>query len=64
MKLIIEKAESCYYKNDCTSKKVTLKELYDKRYINERIVDPKTKEEYSEDSYVLITQKKSTFYLK
>ena len=62
-KLAIEKAQDCYYKKDCLNKKITLKELYDKKYIENRLVDPKTKEEYSEDSYVLINKKESIFYL-
>ena len=63
-KLIIEKAKECYYKKECTENKVTLKELYDKKYITDTIVDPKSKEEYNELSYVLIEKEKSTFYLK
>ncbi len=62
-KLAIEKAKECYYKKDCALTKVTLKELYDKKYITEKLVDPKTKEEYSDQSYVLITKEESTFHL-
>jgi len=63
-KLIIEKAKDCYYKKDCPENKVTLKELYEKKYLKDTIIDPKSKEELNEMSYVLIEKEKSTFYLK
>lgn len=63
-KLIIEKAKECYYKKECTDNKVTLSELYEKKYLTDTIVDPKSKEEYDKLSYVLIEKEKSTFYLK
>lgn len=59
---IIESAENCYFDSKC-SKKVTLKELYDNKYLEKGMIDPVTKEVYLDSSYVLINLKKeSTFY--
>ena len=63
-KMVIEKSEECYYKKDCKNTKVTLKELYEKKYLEEKLADPKSKEEYSEDSYVMVSKKGSTFHLQ
>ena len=61
-KYIIEAAENCYYNDDCKNNKITLKELYDKKYLEKGITDPVTKELYSEDSYVLLSKKDSSFF--
>ena len=63
-KQIIQAAENCYFKKDCSLNQITLKELYEKEYLKDKIIDPKTKEEYNELSYVIITKEASTFYLK
>ena len=63
-KMVIEKAEDCYYKKECKNAKITLKELYEKKYLKEKLVDPKSKEEYSDESYVMVSKKESTFHLQ
>ena len=54
--LVVEKefhyyAKQCFYKDDCGSI-VTLGELYDLKYLEEKLTDPVTKRYYNEDSYV------------
>ncbi len=48
---IIEKAKECYYDKKCLNEKITLKELYDNKYLA-KISDPISKEYYNENSYV------------
>lgn len=48
---IIEKAKECYYDQKCLEDKITLKELYDNKYLD-KMSDPITKEYYNENSYV------------
>lgn len=62
-KLVIEAAERCYYAQKCDSN-VTLKELYDLNYLEEKVIDPVTKIVYANDSYVQINEKDSTFFPK
>lgn len=63
-KLIIEAAEKCYYEGNCENKKITLKELYEKKYLTEKVIDPVSKIVYEESSYVEINEKDSTFFPK
>ncbi len=48
---IVEKAKACYYDKKCTNEKITLKELYQNKYLD-KVSDPITKEYYNENSYV------------
>ena len=48
---IIEKAKECYYDQKCLEDKITLKELYDNKYLD-KMSDPITKEYYNENSYI------------
>lgn len=54
-KLVTENAFRCYYEGKCQNKVVTLNDLYNLGYITTDIVNPKTKEIYSKDSYVEIS---------
>ena len=57
---IIERAEDCYYKEECNGK-ITLKELYEKKYLD-IVANPISKEYYNELSYVIIHEdQKSEF---
>ena len=54
--LVVEKefmynAKSCYNKGDCESK-ITLKDLYDKKYLKDKLTNPLTKKYYNETSYI------------
>lgn len=51
-KKIEESARDCYLDNICLENKITLKELYDHKYL-EKESNPITKKYYSENSYVL-----------
>ena len=61
-KKVTESAYKCYYEGKCKKSKVTLKELYDNGYLVDNIVDPKTKEIYSENSYIMLYSDKKVFY--
>ena len=50
-KKVVEQANNCFNENKCDNKKITLKELLDKGYI-EKIYDPISKELINLDSYV------------
>lgn len=50
-KRIEEAARECYLKNICLDDKITLKQLYDNKYL-EKESNPITKEYYTEESYV------------
>ena len=50
-KKVIEKANNCYNDKKCESKRIELKELIDKGYI-EKIYDPISKELINLNSYV------------
>jgi len=63
-KLVTEAAERCYYEEKCQNKKITLKELYDNKYLTEDVIDPVSKIVYDETSYIEINEKDSTFYPK
>ena len=54
--LVVEKefsyyAKQCYYRDECDLV-VTLKDLYDKGYIEEKLTNPINKMYYQEDSYI------------
>ncbi len=53
-KLVTENAFRCYYEGKCQNKKISLNDLYNLGYITTDIVDPKTKEIYGKDSYVIV----------
>lgn len=63
-KLIIEAAERCYYEEKCEGNIITLKDLYNKNYLEESVIDPVTKIVYDDSSYVEIKEKDSTFFPK
>lgn len=60
-KMVIEAAENCYYDGKCPNTKITLKELYDNNYLSTKVIDPVTKEVYSDQSYVELKKVDSTF---
>ena len=60
-KRIEEAAKDCYLKDICKDNKITLKVLYDNKYL-EKESNPITKEYYNEESYVLV--KNSTYIFK
>lgn len=62
-KRIIEAAERCWNKNDCTSDVITLKELYNLNYLNKQ-ADPVTKKVYDDDSTIKKRDKKIELSLK
>lgn len=49
---IINSAKKCYYEEVCVNNKITLKELYELKYL-EKVSDPISKEYYNEESFVL-----------
>lgn len=51
-KRIQEAANNCYLDNICLNEKITLKELYDNKYL-EKESNPITKEYYNETCYVI-----------
>ena len=58
---IEEAAKDCYLKDICKDNKITLKVLYDNKYL-EKESNPITKEYYNEESYVLV--KNNTYIFK
>ncbi len=48
---IINSAKNCYYEQICKEDKITLKILYENKYL-ETVSNPVTKEIYDENSYV------------
>ena len=50
-KRIEEAAKECYLKNICVDEKITLKQLYENKYL-EKESNPITKEYYNEESFV------------
>lgn len=60
-KRIEEAAKDCYLKDICKDTKITLKVLYDNKYL-EKESNPITKEYYNEESYVLV--KNNTYIFK
>ncbi len=57
---ITEAGKKCVNEDKCLSKKIFLKELYDKKYL-EKLVNPKTKQYFDENSYVIKKEGKYTF---
>ncbi len=60
--LVVEKefayqATKCSREDKCLNSEVTLKELYDLKYIENKLVEPKSKKYYTEDSYYNINTK-------
>ena len=49
---ITESAKKCVDEDKCHSSKIFLKDLYDKKYL-EKTINPKTKEYFDENSYVI-----------
>lgn len=62
-KLILESAERCYLKKEC-NKKVTLKDLYEKKYLHKLVMDPVKKSLYNEKSYVVIDVIKGSKFIE
>jgi hypothetical protein len=60
-KLVIEAAEKCYYDDKCKNTKITLKELYENNYLKDKVINPVTKEIYSDNSFVQLKKVDSTF---
>lgn len=54
-------ANRCFKSDICTDNKVTLKELYDNKYIEEELYNPVSKKYYSDESFVLIDKKEIHF---
>lgn len=61
-KKVTEAAEKCYFDGVCKNLKITLGELYNNKYLKEKVIDPVKKRVYSEDSYIIITKEKTTFF--
>lgn len=59
-KRIEEAARDCYLEGICLEEKITLKQLYDNKYL-EKESNPITKEYYNEESYVERKNKKFNF---
>lgn len=59
---INEKALACYRAKICQDSTITLKELYDYKYLK-TMANPKTKEIFNPDSYVVIVNNKTKFTL-
>lgn len=62
-KEIIEAAENCWNNGDCIEDEITLKKLYDLKYL-EKQSDPITKKIYEEDSTIKRNDKKIELNLK
>lgn len=48
----VYQAKKCYYAGDCKNKKVFLKDLYDTKYMTEKLTNPINKKYYADKSYV------------
>ncbi len=59
-KYIIEKAKECKMEKKCNNDNITLKELYDLKYL-EKQVNPVSKEYYSLDAYVTLKNNEYVF---
>lgn len=63
LNLVVEKeftyqALKCYKEKKCLDKTITLKNLYDYNYLNEKLTNPTTKKYYKETSSYNIETKK------
>lgn len=54
-KKVIEAGRLCQYKKECPNEEITLKELYDLKYLD-KLVNPINKKVYDEDSTITITK--------
>ena len=61
-KRIIEAAEKCVKEEKCDNKEITLKELYEKKYLKKES-NPITKEYYNENSYIKVENKEYKFII-
>lgn len=59
-KYIVETAKKCQIEKKCNNDTITLKELYDLKYL-EKQINPVTKEYYSEESYVTLKNNEYVF---
>lgn len=59
-KYIIEKSKECKMEKKCNNDNITLKELYDLKYL-EKQVNPVSKEYYSLDAYVTLKNNEYVF---
>lgn len=59
-KYIIENAKKCKMEKKCNNDNITLKELYDLKYL-EKQVNPVSKEYYSLDAYVTLRNNEYVF---
>lgn len=62
-KEIVEAAEKCWNANECQNNEITLKELYDLKYL-EKQIDPISKKVYDENSKIIKTNEKIELHLK
>lgn len=60
-KRIVEAALKCWNENNCSNNEITLKELYEKDYL-EREADPVTKKYYNENSKITQKEEEIKFY--
>ena len=60
-KMVIEAAKRCYFDDKCKNIKITLKELYENNYLKNKVINPVTKEVYSDESFVELKKVDSTF---
>lgn len=51
-KEFIYQAKKCYNAGDCKNKKVYLKDLYDAKYLKDKLTNPINKKYYTDKSYV------------
>jgi len=56
-------ASKCINESICSHEKITLKELYEAKYL-ERIVNPLNKEYFNEDAYLLVKENGFEFFEK
>lgn len=61
-KQILEAAQNCFYEQKCPNDKITLKELYNQKYLVDEVIDPLTKIVYDYNSYVLVDENGFNFY--
>ncbi len=59
---IKEKALLCEVKGECKEEKITLKYLIDNKYLT-RGIDPRTKEYFKDDVYVILKDGKATLFI-
>ncbi len=61
IKTITQASIECVKEKKCKNKKITLKELYNNKYL-EKQINPKTKKEFNKNSYILYPE--LSFYVK